>query len=138
MPFDPTASTASLASASAASTDQVVFGVAAPPKPVMPVALGDTSIVMYTFGPGPMGFQLDDAQGGTRVIIGEVVEGSEADRMGLPVGGVLMKVANRTATNKRRAEVGKWVAAAERPLVLQIMHPGGAAAAAHGGAGRCA
>ena len=96
------------------------------------VAVGSTAIVAYTFGAGPMGLSLEDAQGGTRVTISEVSEQSQAGRMGVPVGGTLMKVAGRTATGKRRAEVGKWLAAAERPLVLHILHPGGAAAARAG------
>jgi len=52
-----------------------------------------------------MGFQLDDAQGGTRIVISEVSESSQAERMGVPVGGIIMKVAGRLATGKRRVEV---------------------------------
>jgi hypothetical protein len=125
MRSDPTISTVS-------STDEpIVFGVAAPPKTMIPPdQIGETSIVAYTFGPGPMGLQIEDAQGGTRVVIGEVAVSSQAERMGVPSGGILMKVNGRVATGKRRVEVGRWLAAAERPLLLHIMHPGGAGAAA--------
>ena len=98
-------------------------------KTVPPVPIGNTSIIQYTFGPGNLGIALEEAQGGKRVVISEVTEGSQASRMGIPLNGVLMKVGSRTATGQRRAAVGKWLATAERPLVLQIMHPGGAAAA---------
>ena len=108
------------------------FGVASAftlGKTIPPMPIGATSIIQYTFGPGPLGFSLEEAQGGKRVTVNEVVDASQAHRMGVPVGGVLMKVGSRTATGQRRATVGKWLAAAERPLVIQIMHPGGAAAA---------
>jgi S1-C subfamily serine protease len=98
-------------------------------RTVAPVPMGNTSIVTYTFGPGQLGIQLDDAQGGTRVVIGGVVHASQADRMSVPVGGTIMKIGNRTVTGHRKAIVGKWLAAAERPLIMDIMHPGGAAAA---------
>ena len=125
--FDPMSS--SLSFRNAAVSEEVTFGVAGAPKTVAPVPLGATAIAAYTFGPGPMGIQLEDVQGGTRVAISEVGEKSQAERTGVPVGGIIMKVNGRTATGKRRTDVGKWLAAAERPLLLHIMHPGGAIAA---------
>ena len=121
--YDPTMSTVS-------STAPTQLGLASElnAEAAKAVPVGNTSIVMYTFGSGPMGISLEDAQGGTRVVISEIADKSQAERLGVPIGGTLMRVAGRTATGKRRAEVGKWLATAERPLTLQILHPGGAAA----------
>ena len=54
----------------------------------------NTSIVMYTFSDGPMGITLEDAQGGTRVLISDVSDKSQAERLGVPVGGTIMRVAD--------------------------------------------
>ena len=89
----------------------------------------NSSVVVYTFGPGPLGVTLEDAQGGTRVIINEVSPASQAARLGVPVGGTLINVNGRTATGRRKAHVGKLLATDERPLTIHILHPGGPAAA---------
>ena len=127
-PFDTLTSTRELLTSR--HEEPIHYGVLKPPPAIVPVPVGETSIINFEFKKGIMGLTLDDAQGGTRVVVTEVAEGSPADRLGVPVGGILMKVGNRRATGRQLAQVTKWIAAAERPLVLQIMHPGGAAAAA--------
>lgn len=88
----------------------------------------NSSAISYTFGPGPLGITLDDAQGGTRVVVSEVAYASQAQRMAVPVGGTLMQVNGRTATGRRLVNFRTWLATDERPLTLLILHPGGAAA----------
>ena len=127
-PFDTLTSTRELLTSR--HEEPIHYGVLKPPPAIVPVPVGETSIINFEFKKGIMGLTLDDAQGGTRVVVTEVAEGSPADRLGVPVGGILMKVGNRRATGRQLAQVTKWIAAAERPLVLQIMHPGGAAAGA--------
>ena len=126
--FDPLASTTSMMSMNSmmtvdSSTPSTMMAARKPPPSA------NSSIIAYTFGPGPMGITLEDAQGGTRVVINEVLPSSQAFRLGVPVGGVLMQVNGRIATGRRKVHIGKWLAAADRPVTLQIMHPGGAAAA---------
>lgn len=129
--FDPLSSTLS---GSTSVTALVELGSAAylndlATKAAQPIPMGSTPIVAYTFVSGPMGILLEDSQGGTRVRISEVIESSQAQRMNVPVGGIIMKVNGRRATGRNKSAVGKWLIEAERPLTLLILHPGGSAAA---------
>lgn len=105
------------------------------PALIMPMARkpppgSNSSAISYTFGPGPLGLTLDNAHGGTRIVVSEVANASQAQHLGVPVGGILMEVNGRTATGRRLAHIGQWLAVEERPLTLRILHPGGAAAVA--------
>ena len=105
------------------------------PALIMPMARkpppgSNSSAISYTFGPGPLGLTLDNAHGGTRIVVSEVANASQAQHLGVPVGGILMEINGRTATGRRLAHIGQWLATEERPLTLRILHPGGAAAVA--------
>ncbi len=87
--------------------------------------------VNYTFGPGQLGIVLADTQGGTRIAIEDVIEGSRAMELGVPVGGLLVAVNGRSATGLRKVAVGKWIAQAERPLTISVILTTADAAAGH-------
>ena len=70
---------------------------------------------LFTFGPGPMGIAVQEVRGGTRIAIESVTPGSQAEAIGVPVGGLLVTVDGRKATGLRLAAVGKLLAGASRP-----------------------
>ena len=80
--------------------------------------------VKFTFQHvGPLGITLHEIRGGTRIAIESVLHNSQAEKLGVPVGGLLMAVNGRSATGLRLAAVGKLLAGASRPCTMLVLQP---------------
>jgi len=80
--------------------------------------------VDYTFEAGSMGLALQDAEGSEGgVSIREITPGGMADSLRVPVGGCLLRIAGTDASALTKAQVGKLLGKASRPLVLTICAP---------------
>ena len=78
----------------------------------------------YTFEAGSMGLALQDAEGSEGgVSIREITPGGMADSLRVPVGGCLLRIAGTDASALTKAQVGKLLGKASRPLVLTICAP---------------
>ena len=78
----------------------------------------------FTFGPGSLGITVQEVRGGTRIAIESVAPESQAAALGVPVGALLMSINGRIAKGMRLAQVGKMLAAAERPCTLHVLIEG--------------
>ena len=84
-----------------------------------------------------MGIAVQEVRGGTRIAIETIAPASQAERLGVPIGGLVVSVDGRRSTGMRLAAVGKLLAAASRPCTIQVLMPdanssskGGAASSA--------
>ena len=75
----------------------------------------------YTFGIGPLGITVHEVRGGTRIAIESVAEDSQAEKLGIPVGGLLMAVNGQHALGMRLPAVRKKLLESSRPLTLMIL-----------------
>ena len=87
-----------------------------PERPRGPVAT-------FTFGEGPMGLQLRDAEDRSGVIVGDVSAGSAASQQGVPVGGTLLRLNAIDLAGMSKAQVGKLLGKTGRPLTMQVAAP---------------
>ena len=85
--------------------------VAAPPPPP-PV------VMEHTFGAGPMGLALHDSDDG--VSVRDVAGGSAAESMGIVAGSLLVRLNDIDLAGMSKAQVGKLLGKAARPMCLTI------------------
>ena len=102
------------------------------PRMAAPISAG-SPVASFTFGPGPLGIAVQEVRGGTRIAIESVASDSQAEALGVPVGGLLMSINGRIAKGMRLAQVGKMLASAGRPCTLHILIAGGPTASEAGG-----
>jgi len=73
----------------------------------------------FTFGPGPLGLGLADAEGGG-VKVTEVVSGSTAAQLGVDVGVVVLALNGSDVTGHGKVSLSKMIGYLPRPLVLTL------------------
>ena len=130
----PSAVAAAVAAAAAAAAAAAPSAARARPASAAPAPAGSGvqprrrdepgPPVDYTFEAGSMGLALQDAEGSEGgVSIREITPGGMADSLRVPVGGCLLRIAGTDASALTKAQVGKLLGKASRPLVLTICAP---------------
>ena len=70
---------------------------------------------------GPLGFTVHEVRGGMRVAIESVAPDTEAELLGVPVGGLLLAVDGQHVIGMRLPTVKKKLLEAGRPLTLTVL-----------------
>ena len=70
---------------------------------------------------GPLGFTVHEVRGGMRVAIESVAPDSEAELLGVPVGGLLLAVDGQHVIGMRLPTVKKKLLEAGRPLTITVL-----------------